>query len=81
MPVKRECASKDFRRQSEDPAWEWGKDLEFMDTQLPQLRNFILPGGGIIGASLHAARAVCRRAERSVVPLVLAGECDERPHG
>ncbi len=34
------------------------------------LANFILPGGSIAAAQLHHARAVCRRAERSVVSLM-----------
>ena len=50
--------------------------IDTLDAELPPLRNFILPGGGGAAASLHVARAVCRRAERSVVPLVLEGECD-----
>lgn len=35
--------------------------------KLPQLRNFILPGGTRVGAEIHFARAICRRAERKVV--------------
>jgi cob(I)alamin adenosyltransferase len=35
--------------------------------QLGPLENFLLPGGSPCAASLHFARAVCRRAERNVI--------------
>jgi cob(I)alamin adenosyltransferase len=37
--------------------------------QVPPLRSFILPGGSELAARLHAARAVCRRAECCAVRL------------
>ena len=37
--------------------------------ELPELRNFILPGGSEFGARIHLARSVCRRAERTVLFL------------
>jgi len=50
------------------------KWIDAMDEDLPALRNFILPGGGPAACQLHVARAVCRRAERAVVPLVNRGD-------
>jgi cob(I)alamin adenosyltransferase len=43
--------------------------IDHFEEQMPQLSNFILPGGSLAGASLHYARTVCRRAERSVTKL------------
>ncbi len=40
-----------------------------LNSGLPQLRRFILPGGSVPGAELHVARAVCRRVERRIVAL------------
>ncbi|MCH7890239.1 MAG: cob(I)yrinic acid a,c-diamide adenosyltransferase [Gemmatimonadetes bacterium] len=37
--------------------------------ELPELREFILPGGTGAAAMLHVCRSVCRRAERAVVAL------------
>ena len=36
---------------------------------LPALESFVLPGGSLLAASLHLARTVVRRAERSAVTL------------
>ncbi len=43
--------------------------LEDWNSVLPPLKEFILPGGTRAAAAAHLARAVCRRAERSVVAL------------
>lgn len=43
--------------------------IDEMETQLPELKTFILPGGHPAGAMLHLARSITRRAERSILPL------------
>ena len=45
---------------------EW---IDQATEELPELRQFILPGGTEAAAMLHVCRSVCRRAERSVVAL------------
>ena len=44
--------------------------IDFMDSQMPELRTFILPGGTDGAVWLHVCRAVCRRAERTVVEVL-----------
>ena len=44
--------------------------IDALNDDLPPLREFILPGGGPVGAFFHQARTVCRRAERRVLTLM-----------
>ncbi|HEX7111506.1 MAG TPA: cob(I)yrinic acid a,c-diamide adenosyltransferase [Mizugakiibacter sp.] len=43
--------------------------LDRFNENLPSLKEFILPGGGMAAACCHLARTVCRRAERATVAL------------
>lgn len=46
------------------------EQLDQMQSELPRLTTFILPGGHPSAAWSHVARTVCRRAERRIVALV-----------
>src|SRR5438046_2478007 len=52
--------------------------IDEAEADLEPLRNFILPGGSELSALFHLGRAVCRRAERSVVRLAEETELDEK---
>jgi cob(I)alamin adenosyltransferase len=45
------------------------KHLDRFNADLPPLKDFILPGGGLAAAHCHLARTIARRAEREVVTL------------
>jgi cob(I)alamin adenosyltransferase len=50
------------------------REIDAMNAELPPLRSFVLPGGTRLNAELHAARTVCRRAERLTVALARVEE-------
>jgi cob(I)alamin adenosyltransferase len=65
------------RAQSRDPlklidntkVIELETQIDTWTAELPELKNFILPGGHPVATHLHLARAICRRTERELVSL------------
>jgi cob(I)alamin adenosyltransferase len=53
------------------------KEIDIIEDTLPELKNFILPGGNKLVSYCHIARCVCRRAEREVLRLNKAEESPE----
>ncbi|GGC13477.1 cob(I)yrinic acid a,c-diamide adenosyltransferase [Dyadobacter sediminis] len=51
--------------------------MDFIDSQVPPLRAFVLPGGHPSVSFGHIARTVCRRAERAVIHLQQGEEVEE----
>lgn len=45
------------------------KWIDEMMAKMKPLKHFVLPGGNVSAAYLHLARAICRRAERTIVSL------------
>lgn len=44
-------------------------NIDQLNDELPALKEFILPGGSEVGATLHLARTIIRRAERKAVSI------------
>ena len=45
------------------------RELDALNSTLPALKDFVLPGGTRAAAAAHMARTVCRRAERKLVAM------------
>jgi len=46
-------------------------EIDRMEETLPELNNFVLPGGVPLNAYCHIARTICRRAERRANELAV----------
>src|SRR3989442_895627 len=64
-----EKAPREVPRIRAEMATRMEQDIDRLTAGLPEMRQFILPGGSRAGAALHLCRTVCRRAERKVVQL------------
>jgi cob(I)alamin adenosyltransferase len=53
--------------------------IDRMNTSLPELKHFILPGGHLSASLAHMARTVCRRTERRVIEMVDHQEGESGP--
>lgn len=51
--------------------------IDKFDSEVPPLKNFILPGGHPAVSISHVCRSVCRRTERSIVALAENEEVDD----
>lgn len=47
--------------------------IDLLDSSIPPLKLFVLPGGSVGAAHAHVARTVCRRAERDILTLADTG--------
>jgi cob(I)alamin adenosyltransferase len=43
--------------------------IDLINMELPELKNFVIPGGHVVVSYTHLARCTCRRAERFVTEL------------
>ncbi len=53
------------------------QEIDKITSQLPELKNFILPGGHQKVSICHICRTVCRRGERMVVNLATQEKVDQ----
>lgn len=61
--------SSSSRQLDEAKTTELENFIDEIDSKLPALRNFILPGGSFSSSLIHYCRTLCRRAERELTSL------------
>jgi cob(I)alamin adenosyltransferase len=70
-PLEGSATRAETHIQRVEPAWveEVERAIDWAESQLEPIHNFVLPGGTPAAAALHQARTICRRAERRIVAL------------
>ena len=51
--------------------------IDTLTKQMPEIKYFILPGGGKAGSFLHVCRTITRRVERQLVALMQKEDVDQ----
>lgn len=62
---------------TEDSIKRLEQAMDQMDSSLPNMKSFVLPGGCRSAALAHVCRTVCRRAERDIYRLAETDEVEE----
>ena len=65
-PIKENIVKPDLRKSDIENI---ENEIDRMDSDLPSLKNFILPGGHPSVSICHVTRCICRKSERLVVNL------------
>ena len=75
------CENKSMREQlpqlQESRIKDLEKEMDHYSDLLPELTEFIIPGGAIPAAMAHMSRTICRRAERKIVGLLEQAHVDD----
>jgi len=53
------------------------QEIDRIDSDLPKMKAFILPGGNVSASLAHVCRTVCRRAERRIYQLAEKSPVEE----
>ncbi len=69
LATPEEAVYEGMYRVGEAEVRELERLIDQCQKELEPLKSFVLPGGGRVGAFLHQARTVCRRAEREILRL------------
>jgi len=78
-PVEKENKNFVIPRIGKDKIEKLETLIDSIEYKLPELRNFILPGGSKGASLIHFARTVCRRAEREAVSLLKSVDIGTNP--